>query len=452
MRDLSATNLTANQSGVGVTGQPYTPIWKLVLSRAGQSTQTYTKTRALSIGHIEEEFNGVATVLLSNADNTLTTLDFERYKGVLSYGYNDPTNGDEYSATAPLYVTGQRLYSAQGVLVCQLNLIGTPNMLGLDLAESELTLTDGDARTIKTLLTAIVDKTLAPYTNYTSYNATYDGTDDTLIGSFKPKEAFRVSINASRLSMLKWLLAHTGEKMIVKADGKVHFLNPTTTGSTYAYEYKLAVSGEHTFFDKELRNRFVNPNKEVVSSHPSHTPQYTGNATSATSFALFPQTHTTYLRLASNTEASNIALAKIETNELDAEKGAVKVPMNVGQEIWDWIKVTDSRQNDSRTGNVRYIKRNVQIPQRGGNLVFDMDIRFGKTAILPTPILSPTQAVIIRQVTQSDVIEATAALIEAYQGLDADLRGLIAFINNQIDDAYFKRLTVTDELTIPGEA
>ncbi|KKL20222.1 hypothetical protein LCGC14_2457600, partial [marine sediment metagenome] len=190
---------------------------------------------------------------------------------------------------------------------------------------------------------------------------TYDS-EDTLIDSFKPKDLFRVGLNATRLNKILELLAWTGSKMRAEADGALHFFDPTISGGTYAYEYKLAVVGEHTFWDKELRNRFVNPNKEIVQSHPSHEPQFSGNSTSATSFALFPETHTTQLRLASQAEASNIADAIIERYELNAEKGAVRVPMNVGQEVWDWINVTDSRQSDSRAGNVRYLKRNVQVP------------------------------------------------------------------------------------------
>ena len=259
MRTLSAT-LTTNQKAMGNV------LYKLVLSRAGQSTQTYTKTRIHSIGHVEEEFNGNASVLLDNADNALTTIDFERYKGVLSYGYNDPTQGDEYSSCAPLYVTGQRLFSAQGVLVCQLNLIGIPNLLALDLAESILELTNGDVRTAKTLISAIANASLAPYTNYTNYTTTYDS-EDSLIDSFKPKEFFRVGENATRLSMVQRLLAWTGSKMRTEDDEALHFFDPVISGSSFDYEYKLAVSGEHPFFNKELRNRFVNPNKEVVKSH-----------------------------------------------------------------------------------------------------------------------------------------------------------------------------------------
>ncbi|KKK55023.1 hypothetical protein LCGC14_3078750, partial [marine sediment metagenome] len=349
---LSAT-LTSNQSAVGVDGRPQTPIWRIVLTRAGQSTKTYTKTRVVRIsGHIEEEDNQVATVLLDNSDGTLTSLDFEMYKGVISYGYNDPTQGDEYSPCAPLYVLGQRFYSAQGVLVCQLELVGIPNLMAMDKAESEYTVDDTDTDTVKTILTAIINKTLAPYTNYTSYTATYDSPEDSLIDSFIPKDYFRVLVNEDRLEKVKQLLSWTGAKMRAEDDGKVHFLDPTTTGSTYDYEYQLAVSGQHTFFSKELRNRFVQPNKVIVKSPEEHATSYSASDTSATSFAIDPKTETVQLRLASTAQASSIASAIIERYELDADTGAVKVPMNVGQEVFDFINVTDSRQGDSRKGNV----------------------------------------------------------------------------------------------------
>ncbi|KKN20836.1 hypothetical protein LCGC14_0931400 [marine sediment metagenome] len=339
--------------------------------------------------------------------------------------------------------------------MCQLNLIGVPNLLGLDLAESELTLTEGDARTVQTLISAVANATLAPYTNYTNFTTTFDSLDGVVDGLL-PKEAFRVPLNSSRLSRVKRLLSWTGEKMRVEDDEALHFFDPVISGAVFDYEYKLAVSGEHTLFNKELINRFVNPNKEVVSSHPSHTPQFTASATSATSFALFPQTHTTYLRLTSTGIAASIAPAIIETYELDSEVGAVKVPMNVGQEVWDFIKVTDSRQNDTRTGNVRYLKRNVQVPGRGGQLVFDMDIRFGKSAILPSPILVGTSGGGVGRVGGGDtnianLIEAVTSITFAIFNLDSTQTGIIEFLNAQIEDAYFRRLTVTDALEIPHE-
>ena len=434
------------------------PLWKIVLTRAGQDTKTYTNTRLIAIrGHIEEEYNQVATILLDNSDNALTTLNFEMYKGVISYGYNDPTQGDEYSACAPLYVVGQRLYSSQGVLVCQLSLIGIPNLMGFDLAESSLDLTQDDARTVKTLLTAIVNKTLAPYTNYTSYTATYDSTDN-IIDDFRPKELFRVGENDSRLAKIRELLDWTGEKMRVEADGKVHFLNPTTTGSTYDYEYRLAVSTYHTFFSKELRNRFVNPTKEVVKSHESHDPQFSGSDTSATSHGYDPKTHTSRLRLASDTEAANIASAIIERYELDADTGAVSVPMNVGQEVFDFINVTDSRQGDSRKGNVRYIRRDVEIPQRRGRLKWDMEVRFGKVLLQPISLSPLVRLSESRATGEVSTQVSINSLIDAYNNLADDLgttidglNGIIDHLNSHHDVFHTKEAWVKNALTIPGE-
>ena len=235
-------------------------------------------------------------------------------------------------------------------------------------------------------------------------------------------------------------------------DGALHFFDPVISGSTYDYEYKLKVSGEHTFFDKELTNRFVNPNKVIFKSLDAHSPQYSGSATSATSFALDKKTETIRLLLASDAQAADLATARIETYELDAELGAVRVPMNVGQEVWDYIKVTDSRQGDSRVGNVRYIRRHVEVTARG--LIWDMQIRFGKSAVLPSPIFLPQQ--VSERADPAQVSITT--LLNAYYELSGDLttvvealNSVISYLNEQREDAYFRRLTVTDDLTIPVE-
>ncbi len=449
MRTLTG-NLETNQSALGVDGRPQSPLWKIVLSRASQSTQTYTKTRVLAIqNHIEEEDNQIATVLLDNSDNALTSIDFEMYKGVISYGYNDPTNGDEYSDCAPLYVLGQRLFSAQGLLVCQLNLIGIPNLMAMDKAESELILTEDDARTVKDLLTAVANASLTPYSGYTNYTVTYDS-EDVVINFLKPKDSFQVAENENRLDKIIQLMGWTGNKWRVEADGNIHTFNPVTSGSTYDYEYKLAVASFHTFLNKELRNRFVNPNKVIVKSHDAHEPQYTGSATSAASFALFPKTETIRLKLNSGSDATDIAAARIETHELDADTGAVSVPMNVGQEVWDFINMTDSRQGDSRKGNVRQIIRNVQVPQRGGRFVFDMSVRFGKTAGL-IPIL-------LGQAPGEDLSVSVQALIDAYRGLREDVNTLVEKLAEIIDHVnrhhevfHSKAITAENTMRIPGE-
>ena len=444
MRTLSAT-LEAAQKSLA-----YDPIWKVVLSRTSQTTRGYDRTRVIGVTHPELNSSSTGEITLHNADGDLTSLDFEHYEAVLSYGMatgasrsawatgtayslddiriptsgnvngfqyrcavagtshatTEPTwptdlgvrvvdegvtwemdgnDGDEYSRAAPLRVRVQELHSGRGILRVILRCEGIFNQMAEDNAGPDYTQDADDTNTVKTLITAIVDATLDTYTGYTSFNATYDS-EDNIIDTFVPKDYFKVPLNANRLSKVEELLAYTGVKKRAEADGKVHFLDPVTTGATYAYEYKFNVSGDHTFWNKTIRLRFVNPNKEIVKSHPDHTPQYRGTAVSSTSNALASKTHTTERRLPSNAQAILIAAAIIEGYELDDEKGFATVPMNVGQELWDFVKITDSRQGDTRTGNIQYLQRNIKIPVGSEPMVFNMTLSFGKLS--PASILA----------------------------------------------------------------
>jgi len=122
MRILSAT-LTAGQKAKIVKA-----LVKIRLTQ-GANDYTYTQTRILSLNHIEEVYSQTAEVLLDNADGTLTSIDFKGYKGVISYGITTSA-GDEYSASAPLWVVGSQLISTQGGLGVRLTLAGTPNFFG----------------------------------------------------------------------------------------------------------------------------------------------------------------------------------------------------------------------------------------------------------------------------------------------------------------------------------
>lgn len=469
MRPLPA-GLTTAQKSYFVTGAPASPIWKLVLSRAAQTTRGY-RFRAYDIDHLEQEFSQTALILLDNSDGALTSLDFEQFKGVLSYGYftgisraiwqastvysvddirtptatngfqyrcttagtsdsSEPTfptdlgvtvsegggstvvwtmdgnTGDEYSATAPLYVVDNPLVSGIRGLIVGLTLEGVLNRMGRDRAEAPYTPDETNTLTVKGTIDAIADTTLdnsGPYGNYTAITTSFDS-EDSLVDTFQPKDLFRIRKNDTRLDAIRTLLGFTGMKMRVEADGNLHFFDPTTTGTSYDYEYKLLVTGEHTFLNKEVRNRFVDPNKIVVQSHPSHIPQFTGNATSSTSNALYATTLTIEGRFISDAQCDAIAAAKIEQLELDAERGSGKFTMNCGAEVWDWNKITDSRQSDSVTGNVRNIRRRCRIGGQS-NALYEMSFDFGKEARGPSAeaLLSQIPQMIISNVgTQFD--------------------------------------------------
>jgi len=294
----------------------------------------------------------------------------------------DGNSGDEYSRCAPLRVRGQELHSGQGILNMILQPIGILDQLGEDKAIAEYTQLAGDTNTVKTLISAVCAASTglsSAYNGYTAITVVYDS-EDSLIDVFIPADFFSIKMNETRLAKLEELLSYTGCKMRPGNDGKLHIFVPTISGTTYGYEYKFNVSGDHNFWNKTLRSRFVNPNKEIVKTPTGISPAYTGNATSATSFALDPKTHTTERRIVSNAQGTAIAGAIIESTELDAEKGFAVVPMNCGQELWDYVKATDSRENDTNTGNIQYIERIVEVHQKKP-LTWVMMIAFGKTSL-----------------------------------------------------------------------
>ena len=307
---------------------------------------------------------------MDNPDNNLSVLSLEGYQGVLSYGF-ETSAGNEYSATAPLKVKAQELLNISGRLVCLFDLFGLPDQLAGDKALTEYTQESSDTNTIKDLINAIAGATLAPFSHTTAITVTFDS-EDSLIDSFQPKDFFKVNVGDSRLDKLRELLSWTKCVMRIQSDGQIHIQNPTITGVSFDYEYNDDfAAASHPFFSKIYRTRLVLPNKYIVKSTDSASPGYEGSATSAASFALLPQTEPIQLGLISNAQATAIAEALIQRAELDHERGSLYAPMNVGQEVWDYIKVTDSVEGDNRIGNIGYLTRNYDDGK------FDFNFGFG---------------------------------------------------------------------------
>lgn len=373
MRTLSAS-LTSNQK----KGGKY--LEKIVLTLAGEATQTYgietTDPLDRQIQHSETPYSQNAEVFINNASGNLTSLDLSGYKGVISRGYNDPTQGDEYSPCAPLWIIAQSDDSLPGQLIVQLSLAGTPNFLAKDKANAAYTPDSSNTDTIKTILTAIAQATLAPFNHCVAYTITYDS-EDSLIDVFQPKDSFAVSAGENRLDKMKWLLGNTNCVMRVEDDEEIHIFVPTTTGTSYDYEYKFDVTDEHTFFRKSHRKRFLVPNYIVVESTPGHSPSYSGFAEDTDSSDIIEiRSRPHYRRLASNQQATDIATAIRDELKVDSELGSGFVPVNVGAEVYDYVKITDSRQGDTRVGNIGYLNRTFtpgKIPV--------LEFRFGSIAL-----------------------------------------------------------------------
>jgi len=453
---------------------------KLVLTQ-GATTKTYNlgsgSNRILRGKHLEAQYNHAAEVVLDNADGTVSALNLEGYKGVISYGYTT-SGGDEYSATAPLWVVGQQSMSwrsrTAGRLDVSLALAGIPNFLKQDRASSIYEPASTNTDTVKTILTAIAQSTLACYSHCTAYTITFDS-EDSLIDSFIPADAFSIHLNEDRLSKMKELLSYTKCVMNFQADGAIHIFVPrrtedaatwvantayslndmvipttpngyyyvcTTAGTSHAtteptwttdigdtfndgtvvwtlayhYEYELG-SGNHAFFSMANRKRLVIPNYIEVSSQRQDATQYSGYAvdtatqTTLTASSLSDVRKHYELPITSNAQGTSIATAILSHAQVEAEKGSASVPMNVGAEVYDYVNCIDTRDSDTaRQGNILQITRMAAPGQ------FEMQFSFGSLEGAASAL--GTFSTIINtsgdpQITLQDVIGELAALWQA---------------------------------------
>ena len=519
MRSLSTTlsNAQKNLSS--------DPIWKVVLSRTSQTTKGYDNTRIIDIVPTEQPDSYKADIILYN-DGSLTTLDFEHYQVVISYGYNtgatrsawavgtvyaiddirvpitangyqyrcsiagtshasieptwptdlgvtvtdgtvtwemDGNSGEEYSRSAPLRVRVQELHSGMGILKCILRCVGIPDQMKNDKAQAEYTQTSSDTNTVKTLISAVCaagSGLNGAYNGHTVITVVYDS-EDSLIDTFIPADFFFIRVGENRWDKIEWLLGNTKCKARIGNDGKLHILVPVITGVTYDYQYEWDVAGEHTFWNKSIRLRFIEPNKVIVSSLPEQG-TYTGSAPSAASYALDPKPdRPIYQRLVSKAQATAIAEAMIERYELDAERGFATVPMNVGQELWDYVKVTDSRQGDTKTGNIQFLQRNVEIHLNNKPLTWTMMLSFGKVTLqsllanigvagaATAGVLGGARATTTAdgRLTNQQILDL---LDDVYNdAVDEAVRLFNAWIVSHHNSAVFKNLTATEQLIIP---
>lgn len=248
---------------------------------------------------------------------------------------------------------------------------------------SKGTITDNDATTVT--VTSLAGGSDNQWENGDVYTI-----EDSLLQSYQPKDALRIYEGQNRLDVINRLLGYTGCVKIVKADGKIHIFVPVTSGEVYDSEYSLA-EGSHTFFSKAVREALVIPSRIVVKSLKTDENQYSGAATSAVSFALLPITGAPIrTKLVNGAQGVSIAQAMISRLEMAAQRGAASVPMNLGSEVFDYVKVTDSRAGDSRVGNLGYLRRSYDGRSQDAKEACPMDFSFGRVRIKSVPGTRPS--------------------------------------------------------------
>jgi len=351
MRTLSDTLKDAQQAG------SVKNLYKIVLTK-GAATYTYGNERILPSAHDEENYSHRATIILHNRDGELDDIDLKGFKGVISYGAITRA-GEEYSGTAPLWVIDQQWDSDPNKLNCTLELRGALDLMADDQANQSYIPDDDNEETVKDLVDAVVGATLDCYGHCEEFDVVWDDGYDTLADTYKPKGGFRIYVGGNRLAALRRLLDYTSNVARWEEDGKVHILKPVTTGTDYDYEYSLE-RGSHKFFSKAYKNTLVIPSRVYVMSYEDDDPQYLGEASTSDYDSLpdeVKKIHYIQAKLESNDQADDIAEALIAKAEMWSKRGAAEVPLNVGAEVFDYVKVTDSRQGDERTGNLGYVHR-----------------------------------------------------------------------------------------------
>jgi len=434
--DLGAI-LTAAQKSAYIN-----PLYKIVLTMAGEDTLTYTTSDILRIRHTERLFSHKANVFIDDSDLTLHGIDLEGYQGVLSYGAN-VSGTDYYSATAPLWVVGQQRDSHPDRTLCSLELVGILDLLNQDKANASYSLESDDSNTTKDLLDGIAAGTLAPFDHCSAVTITYDtGYDDgyDLINGFVPADYFNVSLGDSRLSKMLELLAPTNNVLRVENDGELHILKPTTSGASYDYEYNFD-AGEHNFRSKRFRRRILFPNKITVMNHPNQG-EYSGTA-SDDSASLIEKEKYYYFRGTSNAQCEDLAYAILLRFQLDAETGSARIPIpNFGKEIHDYVNITDSRTSDNIAGNVTHLTRNCG----GGGMI--MDFGFGKSSPIPF-VGMPGASGGGDGGGMGAIYDYIQQILDILDG-KVDIAAFNKWYSDFIADAWFRKVTVVEQLIIPS--
>jgi hypothetical protein len=318
-----------------------------------------------------------AKVTLDNSDASLSAIDLKGYKATISYG-GTTSAGDEYSACAPLWVIGQTVDTSLSGLNCILTCIGIPDLLAEDRASTNIIPSQvgdvGWGYTVKTWINAILGATLSCYSHCTAYTVDWDS-EDSLIDAFMPNDGFRIYVGGSRLSAVRRLLDYTKCTMRVGDDGHVHIFVPVTSGTTYDYEYKWSVPGEHPFFAEQYKSATIIPNYIVVQTLDDAGTPYLGYASVADKIG---EIRAYYQHaITSNAQGTSIAEAILSKIQLNAEIGwAEALIMNVGQEVGDYVKVTNSLSGQNRTGNIGSLVRNCKASKT--RKAFNISFTFGE--------------------------------------------------------------------------
>ncbi|KKM73893.1 hypothetical protein LCGC14_1405840, partial [marine sediment metagenome] len=354
-----------------------------------------------------------------------------------------------------------------------------------------------DTTADNTVVWTNVGKEITSYSHCLNYTVTWDS-EDTVVDVLFIGDFYRIALNDSRLDKIRFLLQYTKMRFRVEDDEEIHFFVPTIIGNTWVadtvynlndyvqptspnnnftykatavagdqksgasepswpttagntvvddqvtwtaigfdYEYSLA-SGEHDFFAKTYRNRLVIPNEVTVKTPPDYATAYTGTATYSTDKDLIDKRVYEYLRLTSNAQGASVAGFVLDRARLDAQSGSGSAPMNVGAEPFDFVKMTDSRENQDRLGTIGYLEFNYEPGQYWFRFGLGEPRLGGLWSLLASPAEQPVGE--LRAVTLEGLNEALQTLAgqvnEAFGKSGAQVNSALGDVDDEVKDIW----------------
>jgi hypothetical protein len=428
---------------------------------------TASSNRIKYVEHQEEPYGGAAIIRLNNDDKFFAGLNLRGYRVNIGFGFYTALPGYEYSEVPPVWVFGQRDVSDEGELYTELVCIDIFKRLGYDRFLPGGTLLSGYVRGRFTLGETITGGTsgatgrLASQSDesilvtgvsgtfsagetvtgatsgaqVTGISVTDQGTggtpatwgrqksvkeileelvnpwtitEDTSDPNNLPTTYYPVVIaelGSYVLQTVRNLMAMTRSGLKMRQDG-FHLVYLDPSPASYDYEYDTT----HAFYS-DIRERGVTiPNKIIFVDKMSDTMgnhyNYYGQAQDNDSINVWQDI--TWIQvdetIQSNAEAISRASILLDRIKSEVNQGRIIVPMNVGQELYDYIKVTDSRAGITATGRVGMLRHwynpaqgEYRLEIRIGGLVEQVDISN------PIPLKSEADSLAIDNSTQPPV-------------------------------------------------
>ena len=437
----------------------------------------------IKLKHIERPFGGVATIVLNNYDKSLKDIDFRGRRVEISYWFKDI--GGTAGKAAPLWVLSDRELSSEGQNQVELICIDIWNVLSLlkmgiggtrlaGTITGTLALTDtltgdssGATGTVILLGTAYVhlgdvsgkfvvgEKAKKDVSNYITIDAVdtvgsssgpawnwevRDKTIENILDQLLSSISVDVDIDVSDgivdtykppystvmgqttfLQVVQDMLRKTKLGFRMQNDGDLHLFEIDDVPGNEVYTYDT----DHVFYVDIRDLSLMLPNRVIcVDGEGGHY----GSAENATAIAAF-MAITSFIgadKLVNDAEADSIAAAELARSEWNSAAGNIVAPMNVGQELFDYIKVIDSRNDITYYGWVGGIVREwesgvYRISLELGNLTGAEGIPGGKDMPAPNvvpPVIPGFGTYDIKPITMGAYIANVEFTPDAYNHVD----------------------------------